>query len=109
MNPNPVSEFLAVINDKELSESGGAHNQKGVNFQRYWAILRMFELEESGAKDFLLLFEVIQDVAVLDSPSTPTAISIYQVKKKDRNEWKWSELTSLHAPNSKPKRVEQME
>ncbi|WP_189556974.1 dsDNA nuclease domain-containing protein [Mesorhizobium sp. M4B.F.Ca.ET.089.01.1.1] len=87
-----------MSNDAGLSEVGGGHNQKGIEFQRNWALIRMFELEEAGELDFLLLFEVIQDVAVLDSSTAPTAISIYQVKKKDRKEWAWGALTSLHTP-----------
>ncbi len=95
----PAKEILQVANRKELKETGGGHNQKGVNFQRHWAVMRMFELEQSGAADFLLLFESIQDIAELDSSSdNPTSIRIYQIKKKDRNEWSWKELTGLSQP-----------
>ena len=61
----------------------------------------MFELEESGADDFLILFEAVQDVAELDSETDPSSIRIYQVKKKDRGEWEWSHLTRLPAPARK--------
>jgi hypothetical protein len=98
MTADPLAEILAVSNSADLSEVGGGHNQKGVEFQRNWALIRMFELEEAGEPDFLLLFEIIQDVAVLDSSTAPTAISIYQVKKKDRKEWTWGSLTNLHTP-----------
>lgn len=98
MTADSLAEILAVSNDASLSEVGGGHNQKGIEFQRNWALIRMFELEEAGEPDFLLLFEIIQDLAVLDSSTAPTAISIYQVKKKDRKEWTWGTLTSLHTP-----------
>lgn len=88
-------EVLRVVNQKGIAEVGGGHDQKGVNFQRHWAVLRMFELEDGGADDFLLLFEAIQDVAEFDSCISPTSITIYQVKKKDRNEWSWNEITGL--------------
>jgi hypothetical protein len=84
-----------------LAETGGGHNQKGVEFQRAWALSRMFELEESGAKDFLILFEAVQDVAELNSETAPSSIRVYQVKKKDRGEWEWSHLTRLPAPATK--------
>lgn len=68
--------------------------------------MRIFELEQSGATDFLLLFESIQDIAELDSSSNgPTLIRIYQVKKKDRNEWSWKELTGLPKPKSRQMRL----
>ena len=103
---DPLVEFLALVNDKNLAEIGGGHNQKGVDFQRYWAVMRMFELEEAGEKDFLFLFEALQDVAVLDSAISPTRICLYQVKKKDRKEWGWADLTGLHQPPDLKKPVD---
>ncbi len=57
-------------------------------------------LRESGAKDFLLLFESIQDVAELDSAFTPTCAQIYQIKKKDRNEWSLNNLSGTSVPKA---------
>lgn len=103
MGSKQTEEVFRVANRTDLAESGGGHNQKGVDFQRAWALSRMFELEASGANDFLFLFESVQDVAELDSPSTPSSIRIYQVKKKDRGEWEWSTLTCLSSPHKKKK------
>jgi hypothetical protein len=97
------TEILKCVNDDDLSESGGGHGQKGVDFQRYWAIKRIIDLEDAGVKDFLILIEAIQDVAELDSTTSPTSICMYQVKKKDRNEWSWNKLTNLGIPKSKSK------
>lgn len=94
----PLDELLKLTNREDLVEVGGGHNQKGVDFQRHWAVAQMFELERKDTTDFLLLFETIQDIAILDSAETPTSICIYQVKKKDRKEWGWAELTALHQP-----------
>lgn len=96
-----ISELLNVVNDAGLAETGGGHGQKGVDFQRYWAVHRMIELENSGVNDFLILIEAIQDVAELDSCTSPTSICLYQVKKKDRKEWSWNELTKLKKPGKK--------
>ncbi len=106
MTINPFTELLNVTNRDDLAEVGGSHNQKGVEFQRHWAVMRMFELEEAGAKDFLFLFEAIQDVSIVDSCISPTTICIYQIKKKERKEWTWADLTALHQPKdpSKPLR-----
>lgn len=105
MGTSQIGEVFQVATNKALAETGGGHGQKGVDFQRAWALSRMFEMEDSGVTDFLFLFETIQDVAVLDSSTNPTSIRIYQVKKKDRKEWEWSHLTGLHDPtkHSKPK------
>ncbi|MFH0783304.1 MAG: dsDNA nuclease domain-containing protein [Pseudomonadota bacterium] len=103
MTNNQFTELLDVTNRDDLAEVGGGHNQKGVEFQRHWAVMRMFELEKAGEKDFLFLFEAIQDVAILDSCISPTTICVYQIKKKDRKEWAWAELTSLHQPKDPSK------
>lgn len=100
-----VDEILLVANKPGLTEAGGGHGTKGVDFQRWWAVLRMLELEQSGANDFLLLFESVQDVAELDSASQPTFAHVYQVKKKDRGEWSWLFLTGTTDPNAKTKKA----
>lgn len=93
-----AAEVLLVANKPGLTETGGGHGAKGVDFQRWWAVLRMLELEQSNAPDFLLLFEAVQDVTELDSRSAPTKAAIYQVKKKDTGTWSWSVLTGTSAP-----------
>lgn len=93
-----AAEVLLVTNKPGLVETGGGHGAKGVDFQRWWAVLRMVELEQSNAPDFLLLFEAVQDVTELNSVSAPTKAAIYQVKKKDTGSWSWSVLTGTSAP-----------
>ncbi len=100
MSENLLDEVFSVANCPDLAEVGGSHNQKGVEFQRHWAVMRMFELVQAGAKDFLFLFEAIQDVAIVDSCDSPTSICVYQIKKKDRKEWAWADLTALHQPKN---------
>lgn len=95
---SPLAKIFAASTDPALAESGGAHNQKGVDFQRYWAILRALTLEQEGATDFVLLFESVQDVLELDSEHDPSRARVYQVKKKDSGEWEWKELTALDGP-----------
>ncbi|GAN97724.1 hypothetical protein Geu3261_0238_001 [Komagataeibacter europaeus NBRC 3261] len=94
-----LDEVVLALSDPEIAESGGAHNQKGIEFQKNWAIVKMFSLKEQGSLDFLFLFEAVQDVAILDSSFKPTTIEVFQVKKKDRNEWTWASLTNLHVPD----------
>jgi len=95
---NSAAEFLLVANNPEHSESGGGHGAKGVDFQRWWAVLRMVQLEQASEPDFLLLFESVQDVAELDSSTAPTRARVYQVKKKDSGTWSWSVLTGTRTP-----------
>lgn len=96
-----AAELLLVANKPGLAETGGGHGAKGVDFQRWWAVLRMVEMEQANEPDFLLLFETVQDVTELDSASSPARARVYQVKKKDRGEWSWSVLTGTTAPPKK--------
>lgn len=96
-----AAELLLVANKPGLAETGGGHGAKGVDFQRWWAVLRMVEMEQANEPDFLILFEAVQDVTELDSASSPSRARVYQVKKKDRGEWSWSVLTGTTAPPKK--------
>lgn len=95
---------MLALNDPDIAENGGAHNQKGIEFQKNWAIVKMFALKEKGAVDFLFLFEAVQDIAILNSSTAPTSIAVFQVKKKDRTEWTWASLTNLHVPDDPSKK-----
>ncbi|MGE8454210.1 MAG: dsDNA nuclease domain-containing protein [Pseudomonadales bacterium] len=92
-----ATELLSVANNPKYSEAGGGHGAKGVDFARWWAVVRMVELEKANEPDFLL-FESVQDVAELDSATEPTRARVYQVKKKDAGTWSWSVLTGTVAP-----------
>lgn len=99
------TELFSMSQNPALAEAGGGHGQKGVDFQRFWAMVRIFELKQEGAEDFLILFESVQDVAELDSETAPTRIDIYQVKKKDGGEWSFNLLTGLSKPDARKKKV----
>lgn len=94
------AEIFQVSTHPDLAEAGGGHGNKGINFQRVWAVARMIELDQED-KDFLMLFEAIQDIAEFDSEHTPTTVRVYQVKKKDSGIWSWNDLTKLYALNQK--------
>jgi hypothetical protein len=56
------------------------------------------------AAEYVILFEYLQDIAVLDSPSAPTKIILYQLKKRSRPPWTKSSLTAITARGVKQKR-----
>lgn len=97
MSVDAFNEIFEISSDNDLSEVGGGHGQKGIEFQKYWAIISMIDLYAEG-EDFLILFETLQDIAILNSSDAPTEVCVYQVKKKDRGEWTWNRLTSLTEP-----------
>ncbi|MBW0436018.1 DUF4297 domain-containing protein [Leptospira yasudae] len=96
-----IKEIETIASDDSIVEYGGAHNQKGIEFQRNWALVRIFQLTQDKVSDFLLLFETFQDIAEFDSSSNPDSVIIYQIKKNDRTEWSWGKLTALKNPQKK--------
>jgi hypothetical protein len=88
-------------------EAGGGYGQKGVDFQRYWAISRIIELVDLNKPDFLILFESLQDIVEFDSAESPTAARVYQLKAKETGEWSWKALTALPAEPRKKRNSEE--
>jgi hypothetical protein len=95
MSKNAQAEVLNVCLAPTVYESGGAYGQKGVDFQRYWAISRIIELADANEPDFLILFESIQDVIEFNNSANPTKAKVYQLKMKDTGAWTWKDLTAL--------------
>lgn len=89
-------------------EAGGGYGQKGIDFQRYWAISRIIELADSNEPDFLILFESLQDIVEFDDAKSPTAAKVYQLKAKETGEWSWKALTALPAEPRKKKNSTEM-
>ncbi len=67
-------------------ESSGSVSANRFDFQRDWALCRLFELQESGT-DYVLVMEHHDDIVLLDSSDAPTAVDCYQVKTADSH---WS-------------------
>lgn len=90
--------WSAILSDPEINEIGGEHNNEGVDYARYWAMALLVEMETKKTPDYVLLFEYLQDVAVLDKAATPTTATLYQVKKKIKGNWSKSALTKKESP-----------
>ena len=79
------------LNDVVTKEKGGRHGGKGHEFQRYWALCHLLERDLTG-KDYLVLMEFIEDIAILNSPDQPNEIDLYQVKKSEKVKWTKAKL-----------------
>jgi hypothetical protein len=84
--------WTALLGDPEINERGGEDNNDGVDFARYWAMYLLVALERAKRNDYALLFEYLQDVALLDDSQTPSSVALYQLKKRDRNDWSIASL-----------------
>ena len=79
-------DWVTLLNDPDIAEIGGENNNDGVDYSRYWAMALLIDLELKN-KDYAIVFEYLQDVAALDSPTDPKQVVLYQVKKKASGEW----------------------
>lgn len=89
--------FLDILNDSLTKERGGRHGGKGHEFQRYWALCHLLQVDLEK-DDYLLLLEFIEDIAVLNSELSPGQMELYQLKKKEGNSTKWTKTTLAKPP-----------
>lgn len=67
------------IGSYKVQNLGGTRASKGFSYQNHWAIKKIVELHTSQ-QDYVVLFEVYDDISILDNESNPSKIDIYQVK-----------------------------
>lgn len=89
--------FLDILNDSLTKERGGRHGGKGHEFQRYWALCHLLQIDLEK-DDYLILLEFIEDVAVLNSEIAPDRMELFQLKKKEGSSSKWTKTTLAKPP-----------
>ena len=83
----------------ELLKAGQPREQSGsrtvgrYGFQANYGILRLVELRESG-QDFRVVFDLFDDLMVLDCSHSPSEMRFYQVKSKDPGDWTCANVCS---------------
>ncbi|MEO7953130.1 MAG: DUF4297 domain-containing protein [Polaromonas sp.] len=90
-----IVEICQVESNDDLHEFGGGHGNKGNDFARFWLINELLALTENGASDYLFILEYMQDIARIDDPLSPAAITLYQLKKKEGSVWDLNSLAGL--------------
>lgn len=90
----PLEQVVSdLFRDFKGDETGGQHAMRGFNFQVWHAVLEALREYKSG-KDYAVVLEWQQDVAILNSSKAPTSIRFLHLKKNETsNHWKFKELT----------------
>jgi hypothetical protein len=90
-----ITEICQIESDDALHDYGGAHGNKGNDFARFWLIRELLHLSQGNVGDYLFLLEYVQDVAFLNASDDPTAITLYQLKKRENSPWDLNALGGL--------------
>lgn len=93
-----LAELLVTAKPLETS---GARSANRADYQKDWALCLLLRLHESS-EDYLLLLEHHDDVAVVDSPSTPTKAQFFQIKTAGKP-WTMNALTARTKGKAGPK------
>lgn len=91
-----LKEQLIINRPANIS---GARAANRFEYQKDWAICLLLTLYKEE-KDFLLILDYHDDIAVLDSESNPKYCSFYQVKTKENGVWKINSLLSKKSEKS---------
>lgn len=96
MQVSDLKEQLIVNRPANIS---GPRSANRFEYQKDWAICLLLTLYKEE-RDFLLILDYHDDIAVLDSESNPQYCSFYQVKTKDNDVWKINDLLARKSEKS---------
>lgn len=85
---NPLQNLLLNVPPRE--KTGGTIADR-YDYQITWALCHMMELHQSG-QDYLIVLEFHEDVITLDSVVNPSNIRFYQIKTRNGESWRISDL-----------------
>jgi hypothetical protein len=90
MSTRSVNDLLKAGQPRERS---GSLTAGRYGFQANYGILKLVELRESG-QDFRVVFDLFDDLMILDCSDSPTEMRFYQVKSKDPGDWACANVCS---------------
>lgn len=83
----PRDPWAALLDDPAICEVGGEHTNEGIDYAKFLAMALLVEMEKGDLPDYALVFEYLQDIALVDSAVAPTKATLIQVKKRTRGQW----------------------
>jgi hypothetical protein len=84
-------DLFEQLKNQAPREEAGANTLDRFGYQHSWAILRLIA-EHSANRPYAFGFELHDDVVHLDGETSPSLIIFTQVKTREKNAWKLSEL-----------------
>lgn len=93
-------DVASIFKDYSGDETGGVHAIRGFSFQVWQAVLEALGAHATG-EDYAVVMEWQQDIALLDSSSSPTKVTFKQLKKNESSAH-WTLPALLNPPDEKP-------
>ena len=88
-----MSAFDSLIKERPR-DIGGPIAENRLEYQLNWGLKKLLMLHEQGAP-YTIIFDLHDDILVLDSDTNPTCIDFYQVKTTSQGHWTTSELLAI--------------
>lgn len=76
-------------------ERSGAVSSDRSHYQKDWALCKILKLH-LGSEDYLVAFDIHDDVVIFKPESDPDAICFFQIKTKDEGSWSLNSLIGRH-------------
>lgn len=93
-------DVASLFKDYRGDENGGIHAIRGFSFQVWQAVLEVLGAHATG-KDYAVVMEWQQDIALLDSSVSPTKVTFKQLKKNESSaHWTLSALLTAQEEKS---------
>lgn len=93
-------DVASLFKDYRGDETGGIHAIRGFSFQVWQAVLEVLAAHATG-KDYAVVMEWQQDIALLDSSASPTKVTFKQLKKNESSaHWTLSALLTAQDEKS---------
>ena len=93
-------DVASLFKDYSGDEAGGVHAIRGFSFQVWQAVLEALGAHATG-DDYAVVMEWQQDIALLDSSTSPTKVTFKQLKKNESSAH-WTLPALLNPPEEKP-------
>lgn len=99
MQPS-LLDVASLFKDYSGDETGGIHAIRGFSFQVWQAVLEALGAHATG-EDYAVILEWQQDIALLDSSTSPSKVTFKQLKKNESSAH-WTLAALLNPPDERP-------
>ena len=103
-----MSAFDSLVKERPR-DVGGPTAENRLEYQLNWGLKKLLMLQES-AEPYTIIFDLHDDILVLDSDTNPTCIDFYQVKTTSNGHWTPSKLLTIKEKKTEmPKKEVQLD